>query len=201
MAILTDTDYHVKIRMTERFLGTAPDPEIYEKYISSLAPEGTDTAEELLTLQSDAEERGTTRFHKDEEGLFIYNYMIVGFLKEAGNSLKEQLGSSGIKAVKSKIENFVFVSPRKIRFGTEQPDGLLDRPKRIDTPVGKKSVLGRSEYMDSGLELEFTIKVLKHKEITGEVIRSILEYGQFKGLGQWRNGGFGSFEVIEFEEV
>lgn len=186
---------NVKIEFIEKMLGTAPDPEVYGKYIASLAPVGTDIKDEIETL-NDIEEKGTTRFHKDEMGLFIYNYMIIGFLKEAGNSLKEQLG---IKALKSKIEQFVFVNPRKIYLFKEQPDGTFERPKRVNGPMGPQSTLGRSEYINAGTQIEFELTLLEHKEVTQDTIKEIMEYGQFKGLGQWRNGGFGAFKVLQFE--
>lgn len=191
------TNIKVKIELTEKMLGTAPDPEIYGKYIASLAPEGTDTKDEMDTL-SEIEERGTTRFHADDKGLFIYNYMIIGFLKEAGNSLKEALG---IKAVKSKIEQFIFCNPRKLYLGKNTPDGTLERPKRVNGPMGPQSTLGRSEYVLEGTKIEFVLTIIENKEIKPDVILDILGYGELKGLGQWRNGGYGSFKVLEFEEM
>jgi hypothetical protein len=194
---MKSTKVNVKIELLERMLGTAPDPEIYSKYIASKAPEGTDTADEVETLEQ-LEERGTTRFHKDEKGLFIYNYMIIGFLKEAGNSLKEQLG---VKALKSKIEQFIFCKPRKIYLGKTAPDGVFERPKRVNGPNGPQSTLGKSEYIEAGTTIEFTLDILDHKEVKSDIIKQILEYGEYKGLGQWRNGGYGSFKVVEFKEA
>jgi len=187
----------VRIELTEKMLGTAPDPEVYTKYIATLAPEGTDIDDEIETLQ-EIEERGTTRFHVDEKGLFIYNYMIIGFLKEAGNSLKEALG---IKNLKSKIEQFVFCSPRKIYLGKDKPDGVLERPKRVNGPKGPQSTLGKSEYVNEGTQIEFVLKIIENKEIKPDIVLEILGYGELKGLGQWRNGGYGSFKVLDFEEV
>ena len=194
---MKSTKINVKIRFIEKFLGTAPDPEVYQKYIASLAPEGTDTRDEVETLDA-IEERGTTRFHKDEQGLFIFNYMIVGFLKEAGNTLKEQLS---IKALKSKIEQFCFVSPRRISLNKSEPDGVFERPKRVNGLMGPQSTLGRSEYINPGNEIEFSINLLNNKDVKPDDIKEILEYGQLKGLGQWRNGGYGAFEVVAFGEV
>jgi len=192
------TNIKIKIELTEKMLGTAPDPEIYGKYIATLAPAGTDTRDEIETL-ANIEERGTTRFHTDsEKGLFIYNYMVIGFLKEAGNSLKENLS---IKAVKSKIEQFVFCNPRKIYFSKVKPDGVLERPKRVNGPMGPQSTLGRSEYVSEGTQIEFLLTIIENKEIKPEVVLDILGYGELKGLGQWRNGGYGSFKVLDFEEV
>jgi hypothetical protein len=195
---MKSTKCKVKIRLTEKMLGTAPDPEVYGKYIASLAPAGTDTEDEIETLQ-DIEDRGTTRYHVDlENGIFIYNYMIIGFLKEAGNNLKESLG---IKAVKSKIEKYVFCSPRKLYLGKDKPDGEFERPKRVNTPRGPQSTLGKSEYVDAGTEIEFVLNIIKNKEITPNVVQEILDYGELKGLGQWRNGGYGTFEVLGFDVV
>jgi len=191
------TKINVKIRFLEKFLGTAPDPEIYQKYIASLAPEGTDTRDEVETLSA-IEEKGTTRFHRDENGLFIYNYMIIGFLKEAGNTLKEQLGT---KAVKNKVEQFVFCSPRKISLNKSVPDGVFERPKRVNSPMGPVSTLGRSEYIKSETEIKFMLELLDNKDIKPDDLLEILDYGKFKGLGQWRNGGYGAFEVIDFDIV
>lgn len=187
----------VKIKLLEQMLGTAPDPEVYTNFIASKAPKGTDTDEEIETLE-ELEDKGTTRFHKDDNGLFIYNYMILGFLKEAGNALKEQLN---IKALKSKIEKFVFVYPRKIYLGKTEADSVLERPLRIMSAKGMRTALAKSECVDAGLELSFRIVLLDNKEVTPETIKEILEYGQFKGLAQWRNAGYGSFEIVSIQEV
>ncbi len=32
-------------------------------------------------------------------------------------------------------------------------------------------------------------------------LEGILSFGERNGLGQWRNAGFGAFEVIHFEEI
>lgn len=191
---MNKTEIMVELEFTEMMLGTAPDREVYKKYIATLAPEGTDIRDEVETLDA-IEERGTTRFHKNEKGLFIYNYMIIGFLKEAGNTLKEQLK---IKAMKSKIEQVCFVAPRKLYLGKDKPDGILERPKLVNGPMGKQSTLGRSEYISEGTKITFTITLLHHAEIKLDTIEEIFSYGQFKGLGQWRTGGYGTFKVNVF---
>ena len=79
---------HFKIVLTTEMLGTVPkDPDIYQTYIESKKPDNN-TDEEYLTVEK-IEERGWTGFHSDENGLFIYDYMIRGFLKNAGNVLKK----------------------------------------------------------------------------------------------------------------
>lgn len=82
---------HFKIRLTTEMLGTvAKDPEIYKAYIESKKPK--DILENESETVTKTEEKGWTGFHSDENGLFIYEYMIKGFLKHAGNTMKDALG-------------------------------------------------------------------------------------------------------------
>jgi hypothetical protein len=185
--------YNITIRLLTPMLGTVPkDPQVYTSYIESKKPDDI-KEDESSTVEQD--EKGVTGFHSDDKGYFIYDYMVLGFLKNAGNTLKEILG---IKALRSKIENFVMVSPRRIRI--PEPAGSLERPLRAMTAKGERVSLAKSDYIDEGAEISFTIDALPHKEVTKKVISTILEYGQRKGLAQWRNGGYGRFEVVNFEE-
>ena len=140
------------------------------------------------------EEAGWTGFMKDDQGVFIYDYMIRGFLKNAGNILKDDLK---LKNLKSKINDRVFVFPRKIHFGKSEPDGVLERPLRGMTAKGPRVSLARSDYIVAGTEISFSVDIVGGgKEITEELIWKLLEYGRFCGLGQWRNGSYGRFEVL-----
>lgn len=188
--------YSVKLRLLEPMLGTVPkDPEVYARYIASKAPSPDVAAEENEAEKSpeDVEKGGWTGFHEDQDGLFIYNYMILGFMKEAGNTLKEQLG---IKNLRSKIDQHVFIEPRRIHIA-DKPSGVLERPLRAMTKQGPRVTVVRSDYIDEGTEIAFTIRLLKNKEITANVLREVLEFGRLKGLGQFRNGSYGQFEVLE----
>ncbi|MBT9137148.1 MAG: hypothetical protein DDT34_02235 [Firmicutes bacterium] len=191
------TLHEVKITLLEPLLGTIPkNPDVYATYIAGkkdskgelLIPSETMIAEEVATVP-DIEKSGWTGFHTDEAGCFMYNYALLGFLKEAGNTLKDQLG---IKALKSKIDQFVFVEPRRIRLKAA-PDGVLERSLRAMTMQGPRVTLVRSDYIDAGTELVAQIRVLKNKEVTGDTLREILEYGRYRGLGQFRNGSYGQF--------
>lgn len=188
--------YSVKLRLLEPMLGTVPkDPEVYARYIASKAPSPDVAAEENEAEKSreDVEKGGWTGFHQDQDGLFIYNYMILGFMKEAGNTLKEQLG---IKNLRSKIDQHVFIEPRRIHIA-DKPSGVLERPLRAMTMQGPRVTVVRSDYVDEGMEIAFTIRLLKNKEIMANVLREVLEFGRLKGLGQFRNGSYGQFEVVE----
>jgi len=181
-----------KIELLTEMLGTVTkDPEVYKTYIESKKPEEI-TEEEYLTVEK-VEQKGWTGFHKDDAGLFIYDYMIKGFLKHAGNVLKEV---AKVKALRSKIDDFIFIFPRKIRLGQKEADGIIERPLVGMTMRGPRVTLVRSDYINAGKVIEFEIKLLPHKELSWDLIKTLLEYGELMGLGQFRNGGYGRFRVI-----
>lgn len=182
-------EFHIEL--TTEMLGTVTkDPEVYKTYIESKKPESV-TEEEYLTVDK-IEEKGWTGFHRDDQGLFLYEYMIKGFLKASGNVLKDELK---IKALKSKIDDFVFIQPRRIYLGKMEPDGSVERPLRAMTMQGPRVTLARSDKINEGTKINFTIALLPHKEITWEVLDRLLAHGELMGLGQFRNGGYGRFVV------
>lgn len=186
--MLESSEISVTLTFIEPLLGTVPkNPDVYAAYIATKAPAATDVEEEIASVEN--AERVGTGFHTDEKGLFLYDYQVKGFLKEAGNVLKDTIG---IKALKSKIENFVFLEPRKIYLDKGQPDGVLERPLRASTPRGERIALARSDYVASGTTITFNIKILPGP-VKNKDILTILEYGKLKGLGQNRNSGYGRF--------
>lgn len=192
------TKIKVKIRLLEDMLGTVPaDPDIHATYIATKAPAGTDTSDEGEGIPP-LEDKGKTIFMQDENGLYILNYMIQGFLKEAGPSMGKQLE---IKQMKDKLTKFSFIRPRKLYLSNKpKADGNLSRPLRAQTMQGPRVTIANSDYVSAGTEIDFEVHLLDgNPEVTPNVIREILEYGQYKGLGQWRSGGFGCFEVVEFD--
>ena len=122
----------VRLTLTENQLGTCPkNKEVYAAYIATKTDDVDKGKEEIQTVQ-EIEEKGWTGFHQDKQGIFIYDYMIKGFLKNAGNVLK---GQKDMKNAVSKIDNFVFVFPRRIYPEFEgkpihEPHGVLERPLR-----------------------------------------------------------------------
>ncbi len=61
------------------------------------------------------------------------------------------------------------------------------------TMQGPRVTLVRSDYIDAGTEFTAMIRIIQNKEVTDTVIRELLEYGQLRGLGQFRNGSYGQF--------
>jgi hypothetical protein len=183
--------FKVSLRLLEDILATkAPTPEMAEEETEDIK----------------LEEKGKTIFMRDDKGLYILNYLVLGFLKEASESVFKQLD---IKQMKSKITKFCFIRPRKIHFlleGTDdviqQADGTLSRPIKCQTMQGPRVSIANSEYIKAGSELEFEINMIEpNGEIKEETLQTLLQFGQFKGLGQFRNGTYGSFELLDFQRV
>jgi hypothetical protein len=185
-----------RIRLTSELLGTvSKDPSIFSTYIGSKKPSEIEEDESVNVNKT--EEKGWTGFMQDPDSkdLFLYNYMFKGCLKAAGNTLKNVVN---IKALRSKIDDFVFISPRKVSLGQDKPDGVNERPIRVLTPQGPRVALIRSDYIKAGKILEFEITLVGHPEISWATIETLLKHGQHMGLGQFRNGGFGQFELLGF---
>lgn len=191
--------YEVTITLTEPILGTVPkNPKTYANYLAIKAPDPKLGEKEVKTVPEvdKIEKPGWTGFHHDESGYFIYDYMVLGFLKEAGNVLKEQLMISNLR---SKIDQYVFIEPRRIYLAKEIDD-VLERPLRVMTMQGPRVMVVRSDMIKAGTSFIVSIRILENKAnfkskhpINGEIIRELLGYGKLKGLGQFRNGSYGRF--------
>lgn len=62
---------------------------------------------------------------------------------------------------------------------------------------GERICLANSEVISEGAWFECRIK---YPDQYDAVVREWLDYGEFKGLGQWRNGGFGRFTWEEITD-
>lgn len=131
--------YNLKITLIEPMLGTVPkNKEIYKTYIASKTSEGN-LAEEVETVE-EIEEKGWTGFHSDENGLFIYDYLFKGFIKEARNTLKNIVK---VKALRSKLDSYLFVFPRRIYLGKTEPDNIAVLQQQGSGAVESRVVLQR----------------------------------------------------------
>lgn len=191
----------IKINFIQPILGSLPaDRELYTKFMAKKAPAEWLAEEEKEALPEDYD-KGVTVFPQDDKGIFLYNYHIKGFLKHAGNVLKEQLK---IKNLRGKLDDYLFIKERKIylyRDGKiiQEEDEILERPLRGMTMQGERVTLVASEMINPPCECMFTIQLVEHKEITIDTIKTLLDYGKLLGIGQWRNGGYGQFEWEEIK--
>ena len=104
--------------------------------------------------------------------------------------------SSKLKAFKKEIDGLIFVLERKIIFNRSGAVGECQRPLRASTPLGERVALAHSETVPAGSTIEFTIRCLKDDH--EDLVREWLDYGVYRGIGQWRNSGKGRFT---WEEV
>ena len=183
--------YQLKVTFTEPILGTQPQKDVATEYTQIKAREkGLPVEDELETLP-EMLDKGTTAFHKLDGQPIYYDYHLKGFLKEAGSVLN---GTHGVRALRSKVDNTVFVQPRRILL--HLPEGgemsFLERPLRAQTMQGPRVSLARSEVLPVATRLEAIVQVIAGP-ISESILRELLDYGQFKGFGQWRNGGYGRF--------
>jgi len=215
--------YNCRIRFTEDLLGTVPkNPEVYKSHIAAKAremivkeaakgvplasgKEATDMQVEIAIAEEeesleDIEEKGWTGFHTDKEGPFLFDYAIKGFLCEAARALREWgEGEKNVKQLQDKVKRYVFVFPRKIRL--PHVTSSLERSLRAQTAQGPRVTVVRSDVVPTDTEIDFQIKVFKATgvRITRNMLLDILEYGTLIGIGQWRTGGHGRFEVVYLE--
>ncbi len=167
--------------------------------------------EEKASVQ-DIAERGWTGFLTDADGPFILPHMIRGFLDSAASAMKEY---GQIKQLASKVKKGVFVVTSKIRLPKVDKTMEIDpgefpqiiqteygpaceRALRAATAQGPRVTVTKSDVVLAGAKLEFELHILRNTQMTPAIVRELLNYGRYQGLGQWRSGGWGSFEVIEY---
>lgn len=192
----------VRLTFTEEVLGTASgDPKIHEEFIASKAPDAPTMEEEIEALGvDDVIAKGKTVFPRDKDGdPIIWDYQIKGFFKDACGVLRKVKGahSSKIKAYKKEIDGLIFIKERQIKYVFDGEMGNCQRPLRAQTMQGERVALANSETVPAGATIEFTVICLLDEQV--DVVMEWLNYGQLRGIGQWRNSSKGRFtcEVIE----
>ena len=194
---------HYKLTgMTRILAAQAANPDVRSEFIASKAASLAKGEEETARLpEENLDKKNLTVFLRDDGKLCLSDYVIKGFLKEALGALKSQIG---IANCATKIDNYVLVEPAYLHIkkngeALDNPDGVLERPLRAMTMQGPRVSVTASEKVDAGWELEFDLTLLenpatpKSRALTFDVIDAAMEYGSFKGLGQWRNAQNGRF--------
>lgn len=189
--------YKLEVIFLTPVLGSQPsDPNIASKFIAKRA--GFERPEDEEQFLPEALEKGTTVFYRyGQDQPALMNYQVLGFLKESGK-VQNGRNAGGVKALRSKVGSGIFVHPRVIPL--HLPEGglmeYLERPLRIDTAKGQLVSLARSEMLPAGTSFTCYLEVLRG-EISQDVLVDLLDYGFYRGLGQWRNSGaFGTFRYV-----
>ena len=102
-----------------------------------------------------------------------------------------------MKAYKKIIDGCIFPQPRKIEIHMNGEMGNCQRPLRAQTAQGERIALANSEAVPAGSWIEFNVVCLS--DAYEKAVREWLDYGQFKGIGQWRNSGMGRFTWEEIK--
>lgn len=186
----------VRITFTEELLGTASsDKNIHSEFIASKAPNVLSRKEEVEAIGVDGvEHKEMTVFPRNNDGQpILWDYQIKGFFKDTCGALRRVTGteSSKIKAYKKEIDGLIFPEPRQIVINFTGKLGTCQRPLRASTAQGERVALANSETIPAGATAEFTIKCLSDSHV--KLIKEWLDYGELKGMGQWRNSGKGRF--------
>lgn len=212
---LSTATLSIEVEFTRPVLGTAPlDQELYRKYILDKLEDNLEEGEELPKKRQEEEvetlpdpeeeiENNTTGFHRtDREEPFLYDYQFKGFLKEAAKMLRRADGldtiSDDIKAYRKKLNGLVFPKPEQLVLNLPEPIDICERPLRGQTARGERICLARSERAPVGTSFRVDIQLLDPD--LEDWVRELLDYGQFQGIGQWRNSGRGRFTWREVND-
>lgn len=197
-----------KYRITgiEPLLGSQPaNPEVRSAFIASKAPEQHLRDEEEAMFDPDAaRDKGLTVFMRNPKtgAVALMDYAVKGMIKANVAALEAE---NKIKQGSAKAGKYVFVSPRVVDLLDDNNEPIktcaddLERPLRAKTMKGDRVALTSSEQVLPPWRIEFEIRLVpnngteKSKSVTWESIEDALDYGEFNGLGQWHNGGYGRF--------
>jgi hypothetical protein len=209
---------NIEVILTEEALGMAnANPDIHREHIASRSADAAKVEEELAALPlDDLEQKQKTVFPRDDKGRpFFWDYQLRGWLKDSIGMMLEIKGSAANAAgltrygFRRAVDGLMFVNPRKIPILLPEGGmiGECVRPLRAETLRGPRVALASSETVPAGSSLCFEVLLFDRaakKPKKGEeekappgsleaVVLECLDYGAFRGLGQWRNSGKGRF--------
>jgi len=200
-------------------LGSTPkDPEVYKTFVlERFIKEGkANVSQEQFEAEiaavratkenGEMEEKGKTGFLVHDGLASLSTHVLLGFFKSAARALVVVPGTEvsagkmakGGSAYIQAIDRGVFVwgptergfTPLIVEEGVEITD--CERPLRAMTAQGERVALACSEMLPAGTKAEFIVRVF-YKRFTDLAIMEMLDYGQYSGLGSWRNAGWGAF--------
>jgi hypothetical protein len=194
----------IEITFVEPLLATcAGNKDVATDFILNKNPNGEPAEDELESLATQEEElkKSSTVFMKDKQGKpFMWDYQIKGFFKDAAGILNRTMPKNEqLKAYKKVIDGLVFVAPRRIAINLSGGLTICERPLRAQTAQGERIALARSESAPEGTTIRCEIMCLD--ESLWDRIKTWLDYGRLRGLGQWRNSGMGRFEWSEIKAL
>lgn len=209
---LNEITFSFEAELLMDFLGTVPkDKKIYKNFVASKIEklEGTDekkkkklTEEEIETVEEELLYRGWTGFHKDDKGIFFYNYMILGNIKNNIQLLNNNGSIDKVTSYKKACDTCLKIFPRRIRFkrkkvGILVPEASMERPIKAMTAKGERTFISKADLVKREANFKFSIKLIKNNyHLTPGTLMKAIKLGELYGLGQWRgSGNYGAYKI------
>lgn len=138
-------------------------------------------------------------YRGNDSKCYIPSSQIKGALIEAGKLVKGKVGAA-TKSMKNIVAGMFLVTPEQI----SMPDYThVDKRSAVNYNVKGRVITVRPKW-DTGWTAEFILKI-KIDTLTEDMIKNIIQYaGDYIGIGSFRptkNGEFGCYELIGFEEI
>jgi len=214
----------ITLLIRNRIVGGIPtSPDLIEGWIASnmkeVAKEEREKLKEatLKELPAATEERAQqmwTTFKVDQHQVPYFEARCVkASLKEGANVLRELLiaeerknkkegdpTKSRFTGLKAKLAERLFVEDEPIYFMRDgqklkKVDGSEERAIHVMTALGPRTALKRYDFVNAPCELKFQARYLKDKVVDVDLLKVLLEYGSYNGLGADRSQNNGLFEV------
>ncbi len=211
--------------------GIPNDPELIKGWVAANMKSATEEAQQkivtatLAELPAMTEEKADgmwTTFKVDPKGIYIEGRQVKAMFKECANILRDKLIDEEKKSkskdeaaknlytnLKSKVAERLFVEEDHIHILKEgkplpKSDGNEERAIHVLTPQGPRSALKRVDFVAGPATLKFNVRYLDENNkgvVSLDLIKAILEFGGWNGLGADRSQGNGLFTVVEIQEI
>lgn len=201
----------------DRIIGGVPtDPNLIAGWLKANMPDATEAAREKLAATTLAEvpkvvddesKAMWTTFKRTPAGhVCIESRQVKSAFKEAANILRETLQTqegkdvkkSRFTALRAKLAERLFVEGDKLTLldpenkPLTKPTGTEETPIHVMTAQGPRTALKKYDYC-SDVRITFVVRWLDDKVVDEELVRALLEFMAWNGLGASRSQGNGQF--------
>lgn len=147
----------------------------------------------------DLGDKALTVFYRNNEGLpSISNIQIRGFFKDAFAFVAKEQKLFTKKSGEIYVQDAFYRDwiGDRIQFIEEYLPikgniEIFSRPLRCETMQGPRVAISSSESIKTPGPITFTL--VTTNDVTEDMVKSILDRGMFRGIGQWANAQYGTF--------
>lgn len=200
--------------------GTPTDPNMIQNWLKVGMPNVTEeeraklaetTIEAVKDTVDEAAGKMWTTFKRDEQGIYIEGRQLKAAFKEAANILREALQKqekkgdakkSRFTALRAKLAESLFVEDERIYFvdtktgeKVKEPSGTEERAINVMTAQGPRTALKRVDFVNpENIELRAKVRYLDAGIVDEDLVRTLIEFMGWNGLGADRSMGSGQFK-------